>query len=157
MLHTYTPTLILHHTMSFFLLSFHRPEHGLDLHCRFIETLPLEGPHLVLSWPSVIFCRAWVLICELGWYAFCLSSSYTSLCMIQRVSLYKNVSLLNFIFSVLLLSWSYDWQTYEPHPRVLSFPHKFGETGRWARKACTGNILMGFEILSHRLGCCGQR
>lgn len=38
--------------MSFFLLSFHRPEHGLDLHCRFIETLPLEGPHLVLSWPS---------------------------------------------------------------------------------------------------------
>lgn len=30
--------------MSFIVLSFHRPEHGLDPHCRSIETLPLDVP-----------------------------------------------------------------------------------------------------------------
>lgn len=131
--------------MSFIVLSFHRPEHGLDQIYRdtpsrcspFSSRLTKSVLNIVyelqitmntnnqvlevLAHMVFFSAGAWVLICGFGWHAFCFSS-YTSLCMIQRVSLLKKAkakvikrSLFLTSFFSLLLSWSYEWQAYEPH------------------------------------------
>ena len=139
--------------MSFIVLSFHRPEHGLDQIYRDASsrcspfssrltksvlnvvyelqiTINTNNQVLEVLAHMVFFSAgAWVLICGFGWYAFCFSA-YTSLCMIQRVSLLKkakakviNRSLFLTSFfstsSVLKLWMAGVWTTH-----TFSFPHK---------------------------------